>query len=318
MLGGPIAFAAANFIVLLMLQRTAPISAFGLFGFLQTVVATGMGLMNGIFGTPLSLLIGQRGGERDPIVASFFRSFGLFCLLGTAFVVSMAAAAGATHLQLIVLAGAAACMWLRWFIRSLAAAVGRQGDAARSDLAYAATNVAMSGAVAWVGILSIEGALVVQIIACLASLVPLAPTLRPVWRHLPAARTTAFRDEFRRSGRWTTLIVASEALVATAHAYGITLLYGSAAYAPVALATLLFRPHGVVLTGLVVFERPRMVASARRGGAAAVRADLRFMRLVLLATWVAILGCWRQSRCSSHRACLIQAMIGSVCWWLWS
>jgi hypothetical protein len=285
-LSGPLAFAAANFVVLAILQQTVGAAEFGLFGFMQITIATGMGLVNGVFGTPLALALGEKAEDKRAVIGSFFVCWLVFLVLGATFSTFIGTAAGASGTQMPLLAAATVGMWFRWFVRSLAIALGRQGTAAISDIVYGATSALSLAAVLGTGPLSIEFALGIQIVACLVSLLPTLPTTALLVGSIPGADTARYRREFARSGRWSSLLVVTSDVVANIHAYGVTLLFGSAAYAPIALATLMFRPHGVILTGLVSFERPRLVAKARDGDAGAMRHDLRFMHGLLLFTWV--------------------------------
>lgn len=284
---GPISFAAANFVVLLFLQQTSSSHSFGLYGFMQVTIATGMGLTNGIVGTPLTLAVGRNDTDRSEVVGSFSLSFLALLPVGLLVAPLAGSAAGATPLEATLQVAAAATMWLRWFTRSLAVSLHRQPSAALSDGIYALSSIGLSAITLISQTLSVASALGIQAAACLLSLTPMASTLAISALSIRRASIGRFQQEFARSGIWSTLMVVASEVVATVHAYSIALFFGAAAYAPVALATLLFRPQGVVLTGSVIFELPRMVQRVRTFSTSALSREVRRMQSFLTVSFAA-------------------------------
>lgn len=79
-------------------------------------------------------------------------------------------------------------------------------------------------------------------------------------------------------------VVSTEA-TANAHSYVVTALLGPAAFAPIAAATLLFRPIPLVILSLTQLERPRISQLLRDRRVEAAWRALQPFRWVAFAVW---------------------------------
>jgi putative peptidoglycan lipid II flippase len=284
---GPFLFAAANFLAALGLQQFEPAHIFGLFAFAQVAIATGMGISNGAFGTALVVMLAKGELESSQILGSFLRAKLLFCSVAAVLLVALLLLADAAPSVSVIVGCVGVIMWLRWYFRSIELGLHRHNAAIASDLVY--------GGLALVGLLilfvvnaiSMWNVILLQGLASLASLLTLYHSIGKSTQGIISASLATFKHSFVRYGRWALVATGATELTSHAPAYFITLTLGPQAFAPVAVATLLFRPLGVALTGLVLFERPRMARAVAQRCFEALDRNVRSVRAIVVATWVA-------------------------------
>ncbi len=252
-------------------------AAIGTLAFLLVIIQFGYGLSNALVSTPYTISVNQddRADSRSfdfffPVNLLLAASQGLICA-GIAWATASPAAAA-----MFGLAGALSL--IRWFGRSNAYAHHRPARAARSDLAYAGTIVVGLLAASRTGAnLASIGAMLV--VASLAGLLPFG--IAYVRRHFimrPTRALSAYRPVWREQSGWTLVGVLSTEATSNAHSYIVTLLAGPAAFAPVAVGMLFFRPVNVCITALTQLERPRMTRAVARGDyGAAIKSERIFM-----------------------------------------
>ena len=282
---GPMAFAGANFLVAVLLQQRVSASQFGLYAFSQVLIATGMSVSNGLFGGPLAVEL-RDGGHKIPMLVAFYRANAWFCVVASCITFGALRLAGADFYENLVLIATSAAAWMRWFMRSVDLALQRRQAAMLVDLVYALGLASFIGVLAMLGRLEFGWILLAQLGGTVASL---ATSLRGVpemsrMRSVPS--TQLFRFSFAKHGQWSLIAIMATQLTVNAPTYLITFILGASRFAPVALATLLFRPLGVVLTGLVQYEQGRMARRFPSGAMAELDADVRYLRVVVGLVWV--------------------------------
>jgi O-antigen/teichoic acid export membrane protein len=67
----------------------------------------------------------------------------------------------------------------------------------------------------------------------------------------------------------------------------VTLIFGPAAFAPIAASSLMIRPINVAMNALTEFERAQMARQIGGGHIDLAMASVRFFRFVLMAAWLA-------------------------------
>ncbi len=252
-------------------------SAIGTLAFLLVIIQFGYGLSNALVSTPYTIAVNQTdGGDRAGF--DFFFPVNLMLSLSQGLICAAIAWATASPQAALMFGLAGTLSLIRWFGRSNAYAHHAPARAARSDLAYAGTIVAGLLIATRTGAdITVIGAMLVA-----ASLVGLLPFgLAYLRRHAamgPGRALSAYRPVWRDQSAWTLVGVLSTEATSNSHSYIVTLLAGPAAFAPVAVGMLFFRPVNVCITALTQLERPRMTRAVANGDHdAAIKAERIFM-----------------------------------------
>lgn len=288
--GGGTLFASANFMLSIALQQSSPAAVFGLYAFTQVVIITIGNFSGALFGGPALVALARGDVPEDTVLGSFFRANAVFCLAGGAALAVISLFAGASETEAILLATLGAILLLRIFLRASVLALRKRREAAFSDLTYAlVVLVGLAVSFATVGI-SIVAIIAVQTLSSIISMLPISDVLGRSVRGSLRPVGGIYRNSFVRHGRWALAATAANAVTANGYAYLLALGAGTAIFGPVALATLLFRPLGVILTGLIQFERPAMARKVVSRTPDALNSDVRFVMGMVGATWVANLA----------------------------
>jgi hypothetical protein len=261
-------------------------AAIGTLAFLLVIIQFGYSLSNALVSTPYTIAVNQ-GDEADGKSFDFFFPVNLLLALSQGVICAGIAWATASPAAAAMFGLAGTLSLVRWFGRSNAYAHHKPASAARSDLAYAATIVVALLIASRTGadLASIGGILVA------ASIIGLLPFgFAYVRRHVaigPVRALSNYQPVWREQSAWTLVGVLSTEATSNAHSYIVTLLAGPAAFAPVAVGMLFFRPVNVCITALTQLERPRMtraVASGDHDGA--IKSERIFMG-ALVFLWAA-------------------------------
>ncbi len=296
-MAGPVLISVAHFAALLLLLRTLPPQQFGLFSFILVIVQFCFGLSNALAGTPFTLRANQKAyaGEDD---ALFFQANGILSLAagalcgGAAFLMGEHEAAALFGLY----AGFAV---LRWFWRSFFYALHKPNRAIWSDVAYAVILLAGLG-VAWMYGPTLTKAVLAFCAAAGAALVccGLSIAVRQI-SAFTVGRLKAYGSVWHAQSRWTLLGVVTTEATANSHAWLVTLIAGPAAFAPLAAASLFFRPVSLCVTSLTQLERPIMARALANGEPRRALQIMVQFRAALVAAWgatviaaLAVLNWW--------------------------
>lgn len=243
-------------------------------------------MSNGLFGSPLMVELASNEAGRSQLIGSFLRANVIYCLLGAGALLLLVIMAGGNPIDSLLASVLGALMWFRWFVRSTVLALGRRTAAASIDLTYGVTSLLALLALSSVARIGLTEVVVVQILGGTASLVPEWRELVKMFGCCIGESTAPFRRSFLSHGRWSITSIVATQIAVNSHVYLITLLVGAAAFAPLALAALLFRPMGVVLTGLVQYEQSRMAKNIARLSLVGLEADVAFVRAAVIAAWL--------------------------------
>ena len=252
-------------------------SAIGTLAFLLVIIQFGYGLSNALVSTPYTIAVNQTdGGDRAGF--DFFFPVNLMLSLSQGLICAAIAWATASPQAALMFGLAGTLSLIRWFGRSNAYAHHAPARAARSDLAYAGTIVAGLLIATRTGA-DITGIGAMLVAASLVGLLPFG--LAYLRRHAamgPGRALRAYRPVWRDQSAWTLVGVLSTEATSNSHSYIVTLLAGPAAFAPVAVGMLFFRPVNVCITALTQLERPRMTRAVANGDHdAAIKAERIFM-----------------------------------------
>ncbi|MBO9621728.1 MAG: polysaccharide biosynthesis protein [Sphingomonas sp.] len=278
------AVSVSHLLVQLVSVRRLEAAEIGTLAFLLVIIQFGYSLSNALVSTPYALAVNQRreGDEAGfdffyPINLLLAASQGLVCAgIGWAMAGPGAAAA-------FGVAGFASL--LRWFGRANAYAHHSPGGAAVSDVVYAVCVVAGVGATLVIEArIELFGAVIAT--AGLIGLLPFG--LHFLARHRPVGigrALAAYRPVWQRQSAWTLIGVITTEATSNAHSYIVTALAGPAAFAPIAVGMLFFRPVNVCITALTQLERPRMARAIGRGDERAAQGSARAFLAALAVIW---------------------------------
>jgi hypothetical protein len=284
-LGGPVMFAGANFLLSLALQQYESAHTFGVYAFAQVAIATGMGVSNGLFGTPAVTMLSGNEYDKKLVLGSFFKVNVVYCGIAAAVLFFVLTRIDVSQVDCLGLVGLGLLMWLRWFLRSMQFGLHGQAEVAASDVCYGIAAVGgLIFLVTYSGI-SLAHVVAVQSLSCIVAIFPIRAAMRESIGNFAPSSIKTFIDAFSRHGRWALLATIATEATANSHAYIAAIFLGPSAFAPIALATLMFRPLGVILTGLVHFERPRMAKKMRSHSIHALDSDIRPINTVLWTAW---------------------------------
>jgi O-antigen/teichoic acid export membrane protein len=285
-ISGSAGVALSSFVVAALLLKTIPPAQFGIYSFIQVIIALGYGISNALFGSPLLVALNRTDYPLAGTAESYFKANFWISLVASFPIWAIVIYLGGSQTISLSFALSAMLMWTRWFGRSYANAIHEPLRAAVSDACY--TVIVLVGATLLFGtdILTLKTVPLLQ--ACGAGLSILSLGRKSlvvqfvgIWR----GTLTAFRAGFRDQGRHALVGVITTEGTANAHSYMITLLLGPAAFAPLAASLLLFRPVPLVLLSLTQLERPRISRLLRDKQNRAAWHAIRAFRIAALGFW---------------------------------
>jgi O-antigen/teichoic acid export membrane protein len=277
------AVSVSHLLVQLVSVRRLDVAEIGTLAFLLVIIQFGYSLSNALVSTPYTIAVNQHAEEDT----GFFFRINLLLALSQALLCAAVAWAMAGPAAAAAFGVAGLFSLIRWFGRANAYAQHTPRGAALSDILYAVIVVAGVGVTLTLGArLELFG--VVLALAGMLAILPFG--LRYVADHRPAALGQAFaayRPVWKRQSAWTLVGVISTEATSNSHSYIVTLLAGPAAFAPIAVGMLFFRPVNVCVTALTQLERPRMARAMARGDHAAARGSARTFLAALVVIWAA-------------------------------
>jgi len=285
LLGGPFLFSAAAFSLSLATQQSVSARDFGLYAFAQVMVGFGQAFSNAMFGSPLVVALVKGGQDFEEVEASFGSSNFIFVIVATLVLLVTAGGLGYSPLTTAALALWAVLSWTRWYFRCVALANNHRRAASISDVVSAVCTLALVAVLIGSGLLFLPTALLVMAASSAVGIIALSRFAIRYARSLRKASFRLFLRHFGQHGRWALLGVTSTEVVSNFHAYIITILVGPAAFAPIALATLLFRPVGVVLAALTQFERPQLASAVKSRNLGHLMSLIKHFRILALIGW---------------------------------
>lgn len=291
------AVSVSHLLVQLASVRRLEAAEIGTLAFLLVIVQLGYGLSNALVSTPYAIAVNQ--DERaDRRAFDFFFPLNLLLALSQGLVCAAVAGAMAGPSAAAAFGLAGTVSLLRWFGRANAYAHHAPLGAAFSDITYA---VLVTAGIAVLLLTEIGIAWIGLVLACagVAALLPFGRGF--IARHRPARLARAFADYapvWKRQSAWTLIGVITTEATSNAHSYIVTALAGPAAFAPIAVGMLFFRPVNVCITALTQLERPRMTRAIARGEERAARIAAHAFLAALVAIWcataaLAMLILWR-------------------------
>lgn len=291
---GPMASAAAQFLLSLTLLARLPVAEFGRLSFVFVVSQFSVGIWSALFTSPLLVLSAQashdaaaEGPRRE--LAGLQSAAQMALVPAAACFVGLASAVGLEAVSALLFGAYATLVLQRQFARVQATAQGQYSRAMASDLIYSGLLLAGVGALAVLPNAGVLTALGLLALAMLGAFVPLLQFGRPGLvpsRFAGWSAARSYGPVWRRDARWSLVGVVSTEATVNSHSYIVTALLGPAAYAPIAATVLFIRPVTVAVNALVEFERARAAHRIARGEFEAIAQARLHLRLLLLAVWI--------------------------------
>lgn len=283
---GPVLFAGSNLLVSVLLQQADSATNFGAYAFAQVVVAASLGISNGLFGIPIISAIGKGDATEVEAVRSLALANVVFCLFAsiTSMLLMLHVTGGSYGTSLLALVFTA-LSGARWFVRLHSLADLNSASAFRLDGIFSAIVVPGSLLLFKSGLLNTAWALGLMSLACAASLFGARKYARRYVCSFVGIGKLQDLSDLRKRGLAAVCISMCFEAIATGPAYYLSIAQSTAAYAPVAVALLFFRPYGVLLTAAMQYQRPRVARAIRDQGHGSVAKMLAKTVMSLGATW---------------------------------
>lgn len=284
-IGGAGGVALSSLILALCLMQQAEARDYGIFAFLLVTQALANGISNALLGSPLLIVLGSK--ERDTQkIQSFMLANLLLCIL-------FACAQGSIAWIMVGNLGitiayffSALLTTIRWFGRSYANNNHQHTKVVRSDGVYSLFTMAGALCLWLMNEVSLIAFGLLTASAALFAMVFLGKEfVNSQFRSVLSAKLGGFFEGVKRQGRYALVGVLATECTSNSHAYLITSILGPSAFAPIAAATLLFRPFMVVLTSLTQVERPRLRRLISEGLAAKAKSSLSRFLFINLFSW---------------------------------
>jgi O-antigen/teichoic acid export membrane protein len=285
---GPLGVSAAHFVAALMLLHYLPTAEFGQFSFAIVVSALCMGLTNGLLGAPVSSLVHSSSAATRSEVNTYFKfSLALTAALSIAMFAAMMFS-GVPFAASVIFGAYGGAMSLRLFARTYAYSCGRVGRVVTSDVSYSLILVVGLAALLVMHGVSLLATAVVMTFGATIALAPFGSSfLFAMLESVKTGSVFAYRRIWQDMTRWSLLGVITTEVTINAHAYLVTFICGSKAFALLAIGSLFMRPFSLIASALPDQERPAMARSIAAGDTArAVRIAREFL-FVIGAMWLA-------------------------------
>lgn len=279
---GPIAVAAANFLLSFSMLHLGSPDAFGVFTFLFTAAMFVIAIGSALFAAPLQALF-----VADRAVASTIASASTaMTLLAWPVYGAIASACGLGPFAAVCYGAFGALTLMRTVGRAWSYASERPRRVTLSDLVYASVTLgAFAAAVGWGGMPAAATIFPALALGACAGCAALGRGFLALSWHSRALALRGYPAIWQGQSRWSLLSVTTNEMAANAHIYLLALLAGPATVAPIAAGALLIRPVNVVQNALAEFERARMARFLGARDKREVKRSVRLFRNTLLVVW---------------------------------
>lgn len=264
--GGPISTSGAHFLASLILLRTLPPAEFGLFAFVLVVVPFALSLSGAVIGASFVTDMSHGGVIAPGSLATHLKANLVVSVIAAVAVAAAMRVSDATPTTALFLGLYGGLMTVRLFGRTYGYASGQPLRVLFCDLTYSALLI--SGLVVLLAMGALTMAHVAAVLAGSALLCQLALGRAHFGRQLRPGRAGTLMDyagHWRDMARWAFAGVVLTEFTANAHAYIVTFVAGSKAFALLALGALALRPASLVLSSLPDIELPRIAIKIGEG-----------------------------------------------------
>ncbi|MBN7820224.1 lipopolysaccharide biosynthesis protein [Bowmanella yangjiangensis] len=287
-IGGSAGMALSSLVLALCLMQKGAVEEYGLFAFLLITQALANGVSNAILGAPLLIALNESTSVNNERVRSFMLANLALCMVFACVQASFAWLYSESGVIALVYTFSGFATTLRWFGRSYCNNCHQHQRVVYSDAIYSV--LCLSGAAVlylsdWVDLYSFG--LLTAVSAIFALFMLGAEYFQKQFTALFSASLDGFLKGYRAQGKHALIGVVSTEATVNAHSYLVTFLLGPKAFAPLAAATLLFRPANVVFSSLMQIERPRLRKLIAGHQTVEARKSLKRFYTISISFWLA-------------------------------
>lgn len=284
---GTAGVAFTTFVIAFLLIKTATPAQFGIFSFQQAFVALCFGLSNALLGSPLMVAVNREGKPFEALAQSFGQVSLFLALFVSLITLGLILQFGESLATAFAFALSSIFLMVRWFGRSLENAAHRPDIVVRSDAVFVCVLLLGCLVLFMLNAISLKSIAYLQMGSALAGVLALSRTsLEAHIKGFLQGKFTHFTQAFKSQGRHALVGVLTTEGTTNAHIYLVTGLLGPAAYAPLAVAVLLYRPVPLVIMSLTQLERPRIAKMLASSDIKGAWQAVSLFRLIVLGFWL--------------------------------
>ena len=285
---GPVSISGANFLTTLALLRALPSAQFGQFSFAIVVAGLCLSLTNGLLVAPLASIAQAPPASAAEELNTYFKTSLLLALVLGIAVVGAILPIGIPLRTAAIFGIYGAAMSLRTVARTHAYTSGRVARAVLSDCTYSLTVVLGVSALAVFRRAHLFEIAFLMAVGAILALLPFGmPFLSALRTGLRSGSVRAYRRVWHDLTRWSVLGVVTTEMTMNAHAYLVTFICGSNAFAIIAVGALFMRPFSLLLSALPDREEPIMARTIAAGEIKRALRSAKEYRAVVAALWTA-------------------------------
>ncbi len=284
---GALSIAGAHFIAAIVFLRMLPPAEFGLVSFLFVVTPPLLSVTMSLLYAPLVTTMYRDRAQARAELATHLKANLCVAVLVTVFLGALMFSCGAGLERATLFGVYGGLMSLRQFARCYMYVENRPFVVAASDVTY--SGLLLAGLALLFFTHGYHEPYIAIVLAGAA-----ATAILPFGREYLVRQFTSgifgwareYSVFWRETSRWSLLGVVATEITANAHAYLVTLISGSHAFALLAAGALFMRPVSLVLTALPELERPAMARGIIARDLKAAFRPVKIFRLLISASWL--------------------------------
>lgn len=252
---GTILFAGGNFLFSLYIQQSSDDpSLFARFALLQVLLGASSNFLNGFSTIPLTL-----HNTKNGISLYLYNKFIIVISIISPFyatIVSLGMSEGDDALSMVVNYSVLIVLYnMRWFIRGIFISEGKRNETSLSDFLFFFIISTYSVLGYFFLEFDYERCLSIYSFAVFISISPFYYFIIRVIRFKNKSHESGIIKFLKENSTWSTLTVILSDFGSNSHVYSINYYFGNSAFAPIALASMIVRPIGVIQTSVIQVER---------------------------------------------------------------
>lgn len=281
---GAFAYSGSNFTLAFVLQQSVSDAQFGAYAFALVCVQMGQSVSNALFASPIVVALIEEASRKKTVIADFWHANIVFCTISAMILAGVLILLGVASTIIGLFVAQAFLFWMRWFLRAIELAHKQFVSAALADVAYGITTVMVGILLFYFQSISIENALCAMLCGTVVSLFIVRKSAISGFGGRIDIRHSLYWSAFTKNGRWALAGVITTEIMANLHSYVITIFLGPAAFAPVAIVSLFFRPIPILTQALTQYERPLMAEAYAEHKKDRLKSLVASMRSILNVT----------------------------------
>lgn len=284
----PASVSGVNFIVSLVALSALDPRAFGVFSFMLVALQSLYGVSNAMLCAPYLIAVTGESSSRlvqpADLAANNLLFSGVCGLCGAGAAIAFGHKEAAVPVALYVLLSL-----MRWFLRNHLYSSQRTNYAAVSDLIFT-FSLGIGIAVCWSIGPTFSNIFMAYAVAAGAAVLGQVSETREVLAWPSARHLAAYLPVWRDQARWSLAGVLATDAAANSHSWLVTIMAGPRAYAPIAAASVFYKPISMLGTSLSQLERPVMARAIASGDRQAAFITMKRFRWALMLAFLGNIG----------------------------